>query len=616
MQRHRVTPAVFALFALTACSPSAPPADVSATSAVEVEPTDRFAKALVEPELQANAPSEQVVPELGTARRAAIGASGALSSVFGDEAEFSEFSNRFSGVEGELSVLGRGASGLRSTAIGRGGGGEGLGRVQGVGGIDRGTITGYGHGSGSAGSGRTSSTPLDDANRENFEHYGFNGWTLTYEDALATFSVDVDTASYSIARRDLNAARLPNPASVRVEEFVNVFNYGYPGPTDDVPFAVHLEAAPSRFGEGAQLLRVGIQGVETHRADRAPANLVFLVDSSGSMQAPNKLPLVKYALRALLAGLRPDDTLSIVTYAGSATTVLPPTRVRDHLAIVHAIESITARGGTNGADGIRTAYELAEQSYVMGGTNRVIWCSDGDLNVGMTGDQLLEYIEARGRRGVALTTLGFGTGNLNDRDLERFANRGDGNYHYIDDRNEALRVLATDMAGTIEVIARDVKIQVDVNPDVVSAYRLIGYENRNIADADFRDDTVDAGEIGSGHSATALLELVYNVGAEPAADAVVATVRVRYELPAEEGEGREIASTLRARDVHRSFDVASPSFRLSAAVAEFAEVLRMSEFVSANDLDAVEAIITSARGAGDLQLEELAALVSAANVLM
>lgn len=505
------------------------------------------------------------------------------------------------------------------TASARIGGGDGLGQVA-MGTTQIGSGLGYSGAGGVSRAGAPRQRALADdrdARRENFEHYGFNAWTDANVDALATFSIDVDTASYAIARRDLNAARLPVPESVRVEEFVNAFDYQYALPTgDETPFAVHLEAAPSRFGDELQLLRVGIQGAETHRADRAPANLVFLIDSSGSMSAANKLPLVKYALRALLAGLGPSDTLSIVTYAGSSQVVLPPTPVRDHATISRAIESIMARGGTNGADGIRTAYEVANTALVQGGTNRVIWCSDGDLNVGMRGDELLAFIEENGRSGVALTTLGFGTGNLNDRDLERFANRGDGNYYYIDDRNEALRVLARDMAGTIEVIARDVKIQVEVNPQLVESYRLIGYENRDIADRDFRNDAVDAGEIGSGHSVTAFLELRMRDGSLAAATSELATVRVRYEMPTEEGEGREVESTLRVGDVRPSFSTASPAFRLGAAVAEFAEVMRMAEFVEEADLGAVEREIADAGRAGGFDTDEVLALVSAARVLL
>ena len=454
------------------------------------------------------------------------------------------------------------------------------------------------------------------SDREQFQDYGENDWTDSNVDPLATFSIDVDTASYAITRRDLNSARLPRTESVRVEEFINVFDYGYTGPADlETPFSVDLESSPSHFGEGLQLLRVGIQGFETDPADRAPANLVFLIDTSGSMRGAQKLGLVQYALNTLLNALGPDDTLSIVTYSGRADTLLAPTHVDDRGAISDAIDRLSAGGSTNGADGIRTAYEIAQSVFLEGGTNRVIWCTDGDLNVGMTGDELLAFVEDHGRRGVALTTLGFGRGNLNDRDLERFADRGDGNYHYIDDRNEALRVLGDELMGTLEVIARDVKIQVEVNPHIVESYRIIGYENRDVADADFRNDQVDAGEIGSGHSVTALLELDLKEGATITRNERVATVRVRYEQPDEEGEGREIEEAIYSHQLGTRFEDASSSLRLAAAVAEFAEVLRRGENATGAEFDEVERVIRGAHARGDLQVEELAALVTQARSL-
>ncbi|MFT6398425.1 MAG: Ca-activated chloride channel family protein [Bradymonadia bacterium] len=481
-----------------------------------------------------------------------------------------------------------------------------------------GRSTGALHGGSAVGLGTVAAPPARDRlrQREQFEDYGENDWTVATEDPLATFSIDVDTASYAIARRDLNRARLPNPDGIRVEEFINVFDYGYVAPIDpSVPFAVHLEASPSHFGDGLQLLRVGIQGFETELADRAPANLVFLVDTSGSMRGADKMGLVQYALGTLLSSLGPDDTLSIVTYSGRAETLLPPTHVDDREAIMEAIEGLNARGSTNGADGIRTAYEVAQSALIDGATNRVIWCTDGDLNVGMTGDELLEFVEDHGRRGVALTTLGFGRGNLNDRDLERYADRGDGNYHYIDDQNEALRVLGDELMGTLEIIARDVKIQVEVNPHIVDSYRIIGYENRDVADADFRNDSVDAGEIGSGHNVTALLELDLNDTAIITRNERLATVRVRYEEPNEDGEGREIEQTIYTDQLGARFEDASASLRLAAAVAEFAEVLRRGENATGAEFDEVERVVRGAHARGDLQVEELAALVTQAKSL-
>ncbi|MCB9506439.1 MAG: von Willebrand factor type A domain-containing protein [Myxococcales bacterium] len=448
-----------------------------------------------------------------------------------------------------------------------------------------------------------------------------NPWTDARQDALATFAVDVDTASYTIARATLDSGQLPAPGTVRVEEFLNSLDYGYAPPDDHSVFAIDLESAPAEFvvdpglaTEQPQILRVGLQGFEIDPGDRAPANLVFLVDTSGSMQGPDRLGLVRYALGVVLASLGPDDTLSIVTYAGRATTLLSPTRLEDRGAVLAAIDALEAGGSTNGADGVRTAYELARAAYVTGGINRVIWCTDGDLNVGLTGDSLLRLIEENGRAGIALTTLGFGRGNLNDRDLERFADHADGNYHFIDSRNEALHVLSDELVGTLEVIGRDVKIQVEFDPAVVSRYRLIGYENRAVADVDFRNDAVDAGEVGSGHSVTALLE--YTLRARPAADAVIATTRVRYELPDSNGEVREISREIRGGELRSSFDSASPSYRLAVSTAAFAQVLRSPTSRGRSQLPAVEQAIRAAAAGGSLQREELAAMVSQASALL
>ncbi len=616
----RTTRLAIPLLAAAACSPSAPSAPADPANAGPSQAVVLEVPAALEPATQAATPepeAAEIVRDQASTRStidAVLAIEEAPAPSPDTEATVSAPQRPTMTLTAEQAQL-RGGGGS-SAVLGGNTGSLGLGAASGSA-----TVTTYGRGRGVATTqhGRVHAIGGLDvvANRENFEHYGFNAWTDPRVDNLATFAIDVDTASWALARRNLNAAVLPDPASVRVEEFINAFDYGYEGPAwnDETPFSVNLEAAPSRFGEGRQLLRVGIQGRDTDPADRAPANLVFLIDVSGSMSSADKLPLVKYALRALLAGLGPDDRLSIVTYAGRADTLLAPTYIRDRQAILAAIDGLTSGGSTNGADGIRTAYELAQRHAVAGGTNRVIWCSDGDLNVGMRGDELLAFIEENGRRGVALTTLGFGSGNYNDRDMERFANRGDGNYHYIDDRNEALRVLGEELSGTLETIARDVKIQVEVDPTVVASYRLVGYENRDVADADFRNDAVDAGEIGSGHSVTALLELELQPDARLAATSPLATVRVRYERPDEEGEGREIAETIRFGELHARFDDASPAFRLAAAVAEFAEVLRMSEFVEDSDLRAVESVVRSATTDADLRAEELAALVSQARAL-
>ncbi len=575
------------------------PSSVSVTHTVMLE-NAAPAEVVVPTNDPAPEEEEREMPSADGTRVAGSADSDPATGINGGGASQGQVAGDFgSGGGGRLS---RSRSGISGGAVGS----TGLGR-------SRGPRLNMG-GNLSARSARAYQEPV--VQRERFEDYGENDWTAATDDPLATFSVDVDTASYAIARRDLNHARLPNPAGVRVEEFINVFDYGYAAPEDtETPFAVHLETAPSHFGGGLQLLRVGIQGFETDIGDRAPANLVFLVDTSGSMSGADKMGLVQYALGTLLSSLGPDDTLSIVTYSGRAETLLPPSHVDDRGAIMEAIDALAARGSTNGADGIRTAYEVAQSAFLDGGTNRVIWCTDGDLNVGITGDELLEFVEDHGRRGVALTTLGFGRGNLNDRDLERYADGGDGNYHYIDGRNEALRVLGDELMGTLEIIARDVKIQVEVNPRIVESYRVIGYENRDVADADFRNDSVDAGEIGSGHNVTALLEFDLNDSAVITRTETLATVRVRYEMPDEEGEGREIEQVIHTDQLGERFEDASASLRLAAAVAEFAEVLRRGENATGAEFDEVERVVRGAHARGDLQVEEFAALVTQARAL-
>ncbi len=452
--------------------------------------------------------------------------------------------------------------------------------------------------------------------REQYQEYGENEMFDPLQDPLATFSVDVDTASYTLARRTIGRSALPVAASVRVEEFLNFFDYRYPTPPDlDPPFAVNLEAAPSEFGEGFHLMRVGIQGYDIDPGDRAPANLVFLIDVSGSMGSADKIGLVKFALEILVGALGPEDTLAIVVYASREGVLLEPTPVANRTQIRDAIASLTTGGSTNGEGGIRRAYDVAESALLQGGTNRVIWCTDGDLNVGMRGDELLALIEENRDRGVTLTTLGFGSGNYNDRDLERFADRGNGNYAYIDGRNEALRVLAEDLMGTLEVIAADVKIQVEVDPDLVSQYRLIGYENRDIADRDFRNDAVDAGEIGSGHSVTAYLEFELRDDAViTRGDDAVATVRVRWKEPGEE-VANEVARVFRRSDITTTFAQASRGFRFGAAVAELAEILRGGGFVEEPDLDRVEEVARAAAADEDWDQQEFVTLIGRVGAL-
>jgi Ca-activated chloride channel family protein len=433
------------------------------------------------------------------------------------------------------------------------------------------------------------------------------------QDALATFSVDVDTASYTLMRRDVRSGLLPRPDGVRVEEYVNFFRYGDAPPQQgDAPFAVHLESAPSYFGEGRHLLRVGIQGMEIAAAERPATNLVFLVDVSGSMNSPDKLGLLQFALSSLVESLRPEDTVGIVVYAGEVGTRLEPTEVRHRGTLEAAIESLTAGGSTNGEGGIRRAYELALQHFIPSGINRVILCTDGDFNVGLTGDALIRLIEEYRDRRITLTTLGFGRGNYNDRDMELLADRGNGNYAYIDNRDEALRVLQRDLGSTLQVIAKDVKVQVEFNTDLVRTFRVVGYDNRRLAHQDFANDRIDAAEIGAGHFVTAFIEYELEPNVRAGDSRKLAEVRLRYKQP-EGSESRLIRHAIALRDARREFEQASPQFRFGAAVAEFAEILRRSEHSAGARFVEVAAIARGATWNQDEDAQEFVELVERAS---
>lgn len=409
-----------------------------------------------------------------------------------------------------------------------------------------------------------------------------NPYTDASEDNQATFSIDVDTASYTFARRMLTSGQLPSPHSVRTEEFINFFRYDYEAPTEGaIPFKISTEAAPSPFADGKHLLKVGIKGRDILAADRTPANLIFLVDVSGSMHSSDKLGLVKRSLTVLLEALGPEDTLGIVTYAGADQVVLPPTPVSERGQILDALDSLSSGGGTNGAAGIHTAYEMAQENFVEQGVNRVVLCTDGDFNVGSTGEELIQTVESWKDRNIALSVLGYGSG-FNDSFLEELTNRGEGNYAFVDSYNEALRVLGENLVGTLQVIARDVKIQINLNPNIVSRYRLIGYENRDIRDEDFDNDDVDAGEIGSGHNVTAFLELELTEGATTTdLEAQIADVRIRFKLP-NDNSSMEVNQPIAIREMHRKSMEASSDFLFAAAVSQFAERLRLSPHASAD----------------------------------
>jgi Ca-activated chloride channel homolog len=399
-----------------------------------------------------------------------------------------------------------------------------------------------------------------------------NPFVQTSEEAVSTFSIDVDTASYSNVRRFLQQQyRLPPRDAVRVEELVNYFRYDYAGPSGGDPFAVNAEVMGCPWRPASRLVRIGLQGRQVNRGQRPPCNLVFLLDVSGSMNARNKLPLLKQSLDLLLAELNDRDTVSIVVYAGASGVALPPTPASQTQRISQAFNSLRAGGSTNGEAAIQLAYQVARDAYVDGGVNRVILATDGDFNVGVTDrDELVELVRRQAETGVALTVLGLGSGNLNDHTMEQLADNGDGNYAYIDTLREAKRVLVDQVAGTLVTIAKDVKIQVAFDPTHVQSYRLIGYENRVLANRDFEDDTKDAGEVGAGHSVTALYEVV------PRGDTTgqdLLTLRLRYKQP--DGDTSQLME-FALRDSGRSFPQASDDARFAASVAAFGMLLRGS----------------------------------------
>jgi len=426
-------------------------------------------------------------------------------------------------------------------------------------------------------------------NSEHYQSYGVNPLTETAADNKSTFAIDVDTASYAIARRKLASGQAPPPSAVRVEEFVNYFDYDYPSPTGDAPFAVHMDAAPSPYTKGRHLLRVGVQGKKLSIGERKKAHLVFLVDVSGSMSSADKLGLAKRALRVLVENLNDGDTVALVTYAGSTRVVLEPTPAEHRAKIISALEDLSAGGSTAMASGIDLAYDLATRSLEPGSLSRVIVLSDGDANVGNTGhNEILAQIGGKVKEGVTLSTIGFGMGNYKDTMMEQLANKGNGNYYYIDSFSEAKKVFQEQLGGTLEVIAKDVKIQVEFDKDVVQRYRLVGYENRDIADDDFRNDKVDAGEIGAGHNVTALYEIELAQTDRP-----IAIVRVRAKTPSG-SKATETAYAFDNKMLAKSFAEASDDFRFATAVMGAAEILRRSPHARHWTLDSVRTIAIEA----------------------
>ena len=418
-----------------------------------------------------------------------------------------------------------------------------------------------------------------------FEDYGVNPSIDTEDDNLSTFALDVDTGSYTVMRNYLNDGNLPPPESVRVEEYVNYFEQGYDSPSEHQTFNIYIDGGPSPFTqtERYDMLRIGIQGYEVADDERKDAALTFVIDVSGSMDMDNRLGLVKQSLEMLVEQLHEDDTVSIVVYGSEARIVLDPTPGSRSGEILSAIYSLQPEGATNAEAGIRLGYRMAMEAYKRDGINRVILCSDGVANVGETGPEaILEEIDHFVEEGVTLTTIGFGMDNYNDTLMEQLADQGNGFYAYVDDRDEARKLFIDEITGTLQTIALDAKVQVEFNPDVVRNYRLVGYENRDVADEDFRDNEVDAGEIGAGHSVTAL----YEVKLFPEASGKIATVFMRWEDP-DTHQVVEISQDFYADDLERDFDETDPYFQRAVVVAEFAEILKESYWAEDSSLDDV-----------------------------
>ncbi|HVU29139.1 MAG TPA: VWA domain-containing protein, partial [Sphingomicrobium sp.] len=450
-----------------------------------------------------------------------------------------------------------------------------------------------------------------DVGRDKFTKVDENPFRIVSEAPVSTFSIDVDTASYSWVRASLNQNVLPQPAAIRTEEMVNYFPYDYAPPASrEHPFSTSVAVFPSPWAKGRKLVRIGIRGYSVDPASRPHANLVFLIDTSGSMQEPNKLPLVKQSLEMLLDELAPGDTVSIVTYAGYAGTALEPTRVRDKHKIEAVIDSLGAGGSTAGAEGIRQAYALAEANLDPGGVNRVILATDGDFNVGITNQEELKgYIEREREKGVFLSVLGFGMGNYNDALMQTLAQNGNGAAAYIDTLLEARKTLVEEASSTLFPIAKDVKIQVEFNPAAVAEYRLIGYETRALNRDDFDNDKVDAGDVGSGQTVTALYEIVPVGGPRTMEDLRYSSpakaiakgageygyVKIRYKLP-KSSTSRLISTPIDRHMETASFAAAPGDARFAAAVAAFAEMLRGGKYSGSMSYDDVMKIAAEARG--------------------
>lgn len=449
----------------------------------------------------------------------------------------------------------------------------------------------------------------EEPSREKYDRIEENSFLSVSTNPLSTFSIDVDTASYSNVRRFINEGRLPPKEAVRLEEMINYFPYNYPQPEGDRPFSVTTEIASAPWNSTHKLVHVGLQGKNLSTENLPANNLVFLIDVSGSMAEPNKLPLLKSAFRLLVNELRTKDRVSIVTYAGKAGVALPPTPGNQKDKILDAIDKLNADGSTNGGEGINLAYKIAKENFIKAGNNRVILSTDGDFNLGVSSDEeLVRLIEQKREQGVFLTVLGVGEGNLQDAKMQKLADKGNGNYAYIDSLLEAKKVLVKEMGATLIAIAKDVKIQVEFNPAKVQAYRLIGYEKRLLENKDFKDDKKDAGELGVGHAVTALYEIipagvqsdVKLIDYQQKAGESVANlsdnlmqVKLRYKAP-NGTNSQMLAYPVIDRGI--KLENASTNFKFSAAVAEFGMLLRDSQYKGKGSFDDVLKLASQSQG--------------------
>ena len=452
---------------------------------------------------------------------------------------------------------------------------------------------------------------IDVHNTEEYDRIYENDFKRVLDNPLSTFSIDVDAASYGNVRRFINSNKLPPADAVRIEELINYFDYDYPQPEDDDPFSIVAEVSSCPWNRENKLIHIGIQGKEISTQNLPPSNLVFLIDVSGSMRSPNKLPLLKKAFKLLVTQLRPEDKISMTVYASASGVVLPSTNGSQKEKIVEALNRLEAGGSTAGSEGIKLAYKVAKENFIEGANNRVILATDGDFNVGPSSDsELVRLIEEKRKEGIFLTVLGFGMGNYKDSKMEKLADKGNGNYAYIDNILEAKKVLVNEFGGTLFTIAKDVKLQIEFNPAKVKGYRLIGYENRLLNKEDFNDDTKDAGELGSGHTVTALYEIIppnveYNF---PSVDELkyqtdnnkienntneLLTVKFRYKKPNED-KSKLISRTL--LDESTEFDETGNNFRFSSSVAMFGMLLRDSKFKGSSSYNYALSIANNALG--------------------